>query len=286
MNIKKVDLIKSPLNYTGGKYNLLPQILPLFPKDINTFVDVFCGGCNVGVNVKAEQIICNDSQREVIELFNFVKEVGVDVSLNGIDYWIDKYSLNKENKEGYLQLREWYNGNTTENYRNPIAFYVLVCHSFNNQIRFNSKGEFNLPFGKRCFNIVSRSKFVTFVEAIQEKNVIFTNKDFREVIHNIDKDSFLYFDPPYLISTATYNEKNGWTEKDERDLLELLDELNQNDIKFALSNVLIHKGLSNDILKEWSNKYYIHYLDYNYKNCSYQTKSKDKPTVEVLITNY
>ena len=45
------QLIQSPLNYTGGKYKLLPQILPLFPKEIDCFVDLFCGGCNVGINI-------------------------------------------------------------------------------------------------------------------------------------------------------------------------------------------------------------------------------------------
>ena len=44
------DIIQSPLNYTGGKFRLLPQLLPLFPKDAGTFVDLFCGGCNVGIN--------------------------------------------------------------------------------------------------------------------------------------------------------------------------------------------------------------------------------------------
>jgi site-specific DNA-adenine methylase len=53
--------IKSPLNYIGGKYKLLEQILPLFPKEIKTFIDLFAGGCNVGLNVKAEKIICNDN---------------------------------------------------------------------------------------------------------------------------------------------------------------------------------------------------------------------------------
>ena len=52
MDFKKEELIKSPLNYTGGKYKLLPQILPYFPNDINTFIDLFAGGCNVGINVK------------------------------------------------------------------------------------------------------------------------------------------------------------------------------------------------------------------------------------------
>ena len=52
--------VKSCLNYTGGKYKLLPQIIPLFPEDINMFVDLFCGGCNVGINVNAKK---NNMQR-------------------------------------------------------------------------------------------------------------------------------------------------------------------------------------------------------------------------------
>lgn len=57
----KFPYIQSPLNYIGGKYKLLPQLLPLFPRQIGTFVDLFCGGCNVGVNVRAERTIFNDN---------------------------------------------------------------------------------------------------------------------------------------------------------------------------------------------------------------------------------
>ena len=70
MEFKKEQLIKSPLNYTGGKFKLLPQILPLLPDDIGTFVDLFCGGGNVGVNIRAEKIICND-----IEPLSYYKNI-------------------------------------------------------------------------------------------------------------------------------------------------------------------------------------------------------------------
>ena len=63
-----MNLVKSPLNYTGGKYKLLPQLLPLFPKDINTFVDLFTGGVNVAVNVNAKNIISNDYMKQIIHL--------------------------------------------------------------------------------------------------------------------------------------------------------------------------------------------------------------------------
>ena len=63
------EVIKSPLNFTGGKYKLLPQLLPLFPQDISTFVDLFCGGCNVAVNFSAKKIICNDIDSNLISFY-------------------------------------------------------------------------------------------------------------------------------------------------------------------------------------------------------------------------
>lgn len=60
MILIKQEYIKSPLNYVGGKYKLLPQILPLFPKNIDTFIDLFGGGFNVGINVPAKEVIYNE----------------------------------------------------------------------------------------------------------------------------------------------------------------------------------------------------------------------------------
>ena len=71
--------IASPLNYIGGKYKLLPQIFPLFPDNVDTFVDIFCGGCNVGINASANRIICNDLDSNLIGLFNYFKSTKHDV---------------------------------------------------------------------------------------------------------------------------------------------------------------------------------------------------------------
>lgn len=54
-----MDFVKSPLNYTSGKYKLLPQFLEIFPKEIDTFVDLFAGGGNVAVNVVAKRYKVN-----------------------------------------------------------------------------------------------------------------------------------------------------------------------------------------------------------------------------------
>lgn len=103
------------------------------------------------------------------------------------------------------------------------------------------------------------------------------------------KDTFIYADPPYLITTGAYERDYfcKWSEDYEIKLLDFLDTLSSNGYKFALSNVLEHKGKSNNLLKEWSKKYKVHYLKMNYKNCNYQTKNKSaNSSSEVLIVNY
>lgn len=275
--------IKSPMNYTGGKGKLLNQILPLFPKDINTFVDLFTGGCNVAVNVNANKVIANDLCTQVINTYKGIQNNDTEKAIKMIEKVINEYDLSKENKEGYLKLRNNYNDGNKEWY----VFYTLLAYSFNNQIRFNKKSEFNMPFGKgrSSFNPTLKKKFEDFSNAIHNKNIKFTNNDFKKL--NIDKlgeNDFVYLDPPYLVTEATYN--TGWNEETEKELLSLCDKLNDKGIKFAISNVLEHNGSKNEILIDWSKKYNVNYLNYDYSNCNYHKKDNGHKSVEVLITNY
>lgn len=280
------NFIQSPLNYTGGKYKLLKQIVPLFPKDIDIFVDLFGGGFNVGANIDAKTIVYNELDTNV---YNIVKGIydSKDNIIEDIDKIIDKYQLSKNNKDGYLKLRNEWNKSEDKDW---VRLYTLILHSFNNSIRFNSKGEFNIAFGKdrSDFNPRLREKFIKFRELIQSKNIFFYNKSFEELTSSSKNNSnyTYYIDPPYLITTANYNENGGWNEDMERLLYSEVDKINSKGCKFALSNVIEHKGKSNDILKKWMKKYNVHYLNYNYNNCNYQSKNTDKPTIEVLITNY
>lgn len=280
-----MEYVKSPLNYTGGKYKLLPQLLELFPKQVNTFVDLFAGGGNVSVNVKAEKVVFNDLMWQVPEMLQEFKKIGVEESLMKIDGYISSYDLSKENKEGYLALRELYNKGKSD----PLMLYTLICYSFNNQIRFNNKGAYNMPFGKdrSSFNPTLREKFITFVQRLQSMEIQFSSKDFRELdLDTLGENDFVYCDPPYLITVASYNENGGWGEQAERDLLAKLDTLDKAGVKFGLSNVFESKGKENIILKEWAKGYKVHYLDHTYSNCSYHKKDKQSKDIEVFITNY
>ena len=302
MDFKKEELVKSPLNYTGGKFKLLPQILPLFPNKIGTFIDLFGGGFNVGINVKANQVIYNDIEEHIVELLNYFKNNEGNVIIKQIDSLIDEYGLtrtdkygyeyygcnssegvSKINKKQYLKLREDYNKNKT-----PILFFTTVMFAFSNKIRFNSKGEFNMPVNKRDFNNNIRNNLIRFLNKMKKIEVFFYNEDFTKLkINTLSQNDLVYCDPPYLITCASYNENEGWNENKEIELLNLLDSLNCKGVKFALSNVLENKGKTNNILKEWAKDYNIHYLNNSYGNSNYHAKDKsNNSTIEVLITNY
>lgn len=277
-------MIKSPLNYIGGKYRLLPQILPLFPHRINNFVDLFAGGLDVSLNVNANQTICNDINHYVIGLFQYFQDKSIDDLLEYIHSTIINYQLSKQNKEGYLRLRHDYNEN-----HSPLLLFILVCYGFNHQFRFNSKGEFNNPFGvnRSSYNLNTEKNLKTLHERI--KGFQFTTNHFREFDTDfMTPGDFLYADPPYLISCGSYNDGKrgfeGWSKDDDTSLFEKLDALHLNGISFALSNVIRHKGLTNDNLIDWANNYNIHYLNADYSNSNYQATESE--TIEVLITNY
>lgn len=302
------NYIASPLNYQGGKARILDQLLPYFPADIDVFVDLFCGGCNVGMNVNAEKVIYNDCSKQLIGLLRAFRRMKTETIIGGINKLIEEFGFSQTrfhnfayyggganlgvseyNRDKYLLLRERFNTYPKVDNHYYILLYTLILFGFNNQIRFNDKGQFNLPVGKRDFNLVIEAKLVRFLEALHTQNCEIRKGDFRSFdFEGLTSKSIVYCDPPYLITTATYNEKDGWTEKDEVDLLSLLDGLNEKGIKFALSNVLKHEGKENVLLIEWVNRnnYHVHrlYMDYHYSN--YQKKSKKADSEEVLITNF
>lgn len=299
-------LVKSPLNYTGGKYKILTQLMDKFPKDIDMFFDIFSGGGNVGVNIEANKIICVDINDRLISLFKYLQNEEYYHLVNHLDSLIDKFSLSNTYKNGYefygcnsgngvgqynkdkfLKLRSEYN---KSNRKRDDLFLLLIIYSFNNQIRFNKKGEFNLPVGKRDFNGSLRKKLQLFMDKLHSKEISFENKDFRRLdVDKISKvNSFLYLDPPYYLGDASYNENGGWTAKDEDDLLNFLKLCNEKQIRFALSNVIEHKGKIHDKLLNWclSNGFNINYINCSYSNSNYHIKDKSLVTREVLITNY
>ena len=287
----------SPIFYMGNKKKLINKgLIELFPKNISMFVDLFAGSGIVSMNTEASKYRINDIDTNLIDLYNMFKFTEADTIIGHIESRIEEYGLAKERtkrnefkdkekieqyKKAYMTLRSDYNKN-----KNALDFYTLMFYSFSQQFRFNNKGDFNMPCGNDCFSDKNKEYIRDGRNFFKNDNVIITNNDFRKLkISKLDNNSFVYLDPPYLDTTATYNENGGWTIKDEQDLYNICEELDSDGIKFGMSNVFINKGKTNDKLIEWcnKNKWNVYVFDkFTYTACG-KGNSNAK---EVFIKNY
>ena len=295
---------RSPLFYVGDKYKLYPKIRKYFPKMINRFIEPFTGGGSAFLNVNANEYLLNDIDTNVINIHHFlieqsenpkaffdsVFEVVQEYNLSHSyikdivpqelkDEWIKTYYA-KFNKHGFDKLKADYN---SSNEKSVLHLYLLLIYGFNRMLRFNSKGEYNLPVGNVDFNKNTETALHDYFRLTKQKNIQFFNLDFLDFFRQIEfqEDDFVYLDPPYLITFSEYNKL--WNEETEKRLLDFLEWLDTQNVKFAVSNVSHYKGKINQQFLEWSKQHNSFDIKSNY--ISYHDNS-NKEFKEVLITNY
>lgn len=299
----KEKLNRSPFFYVGDKFKLLPQLKDNFPDNINRFIEPFCGGGSVFLNVDANEYLLNDIDTYMIQLHKFL----LSYSDNQQDFWdeleknIEKYNLSatymgrdvpqemrkefaktyfaKYNKESYIQLRTDFN----QNKENMMLLYMLLIYGFNRMLRFNTKGDFNLPVGNVDFNKNVVNALNAYFDYVKDRNIQFFNMDYQDFINKIEPttDDFIYLDPPYLITFSEYNKL--WDEDSEIRLIHFLDEIDKRGIRFAVSNILWHRRRYNGTFNEWAQQYNIVRIQSNY--ISYHDNT-EKDSYEVLVKNY
>ena len=271
---------QSPMNYTGNKYKLLPQLLPLFPDadDVATFYDAFCGGLAVSLNVPYTNIHCSDIESPLIRIYEVMRNYDGDFERR-IDDALTYFDVRPDNEAGYMAMREFYNTKPEA----PILLCALLFTSYNALYRFNSAGEYNAPFGfdKNTFNESKRKCLKDLIAFLKQDTVNVECVSYKKLTPS--SGDFVYCDPPYLITGAAYND--GWGHTQEYELLRWLDSINESGVKFGVSNVLRHQGKVNVPLLNWSKKYIVHEL--NHKYTAYANgKHRDFPTQEVYVCNY
>lgn len=300
----KNGIARSPLFYVGDKYKLIREIRTHFPQTINRFIEPFVGGGSVMMNVEANSYLLNDINSYVINLHQMLQSyIGKEQEfLEEIYNIIDSYKLSlslrsdvvpqamkkaypktyyaRYNKAGYLQMKADF---IADGQQNMMKLYLLLIYGFNHMLRFNGKGQFNLPVGNVDFNQNVQNALSDYFLLLSQKQTKWFNEDYKQFLGGIDyeKEDLVYLDPPYLITFSEYNKL--WNDDTERELLELLDDLNARGIRFAISNVTHYRGRINTIFLEWSKRYNSHSIKSNY--ISFNDNSIKKFS-EVLITNY
>lgn len=307
--------MKTPLNYTGNKSRLIAQFKNYFPDNMGVFVDLFCGGATVGLSVNAKKVYFIDNNINVISLLKHLSNHDFNKLLSRLEKLIEKYNLSYSakfgykkyragiekgdnnglkvyNSEGFYKMRSDYNSQKDKFSTKALdLLYLLVVYAFNNDMRFNKNGEFNLPVGKTDLNNNNIKKLVSYIDRVKKINCEFVCGDFREknIQKILMKADFIYADPPYLLGDAVYNESGNWTEETEQELIDLLEVLNKNNKKFALSNVLNKIGENNKPLSDWifqRTDLHIFNIDYHYRSASYNKINRNAQEREVLITNF
>ena len=272
---------ESPLNYIGSKAKMICEIEKYLPSNIDTFVDAFGGGFNVGINSDSSRIIYNDLNHFVKDLVESFKVNDTYQYLLYLRRVIKKYNLVAKNSDSYLKARGYYNSLSFEK-RDPKLLYAVILYGFNQQIRFNGDHDFNNPVGMRWFNDKVLEKMISFSRVIKEKSVLYESIDYKKLLDKINSNSFIYMDPPYRMTNGSYNDGKrgfkGWGFEAEKDMFEFADILNEKSIRFMISYVMEHKGKTNDELKNW-----IENNNYRLINAN-QTPGIQRK--EVLIVNY
>lgn len=296
--------IRSPFFYVGDKYKLMPQLQKLMPKNIGQYIEPFVGGGSSFLNSKGTSYILNDVDSYVVELhryigsykdnvatlfeelFDIIDYYGLSCSYRGICVPEDikkkyvKTYYSRYNKEAYIRMRNDFNANKD----NLLQLYLLLIYGFNHMIRFNGKGNFNLPVGNVDFNNNVYKALNNYLEFVGQHEIEFYNMDYISFLEKIKygKNSYVFLDPPYLISMSEYNKL--WNADKEDELCEYLDSLNDRGIKFGITNLITHKGKINQRFLDWSKKYCAYDVKSNYISFNDNTIKADSK--EVFVTNY
>ena len=299
----KEKVVRSPFFYVGDKYKLMGQLRELFPDNISTYIEPFAGGGSSFLNTSAKKYIVNDIDYYVIALHQCLSSYAgrQEEFLNELYTLIDKYGLSCSyrnitvpdelkkkyvktyyshfNKEAYTKMKADFNKK-----ENLMLLYLLLIYGFNHMIRFNGSGKFNLPVGNVDFNKNVYNAIYHYLLFMKSSDITFVNKDFMEFLNELeyDEESYIYLDPPYLISSSEYNKY--WNEEEEQRLCTYLDDLDQRGIRFGITNLINHKGKVNQTFLEWSKRYIIYNIDSNYISFNDNTIKADSK--EVFVTNY
>lgn len=292
-------IIKSPIFYMGNKYDLMKNLLMYFPKqeDVNLFIDLFGGSGVVSANAPYKNVVYNELNHNIVELFKLFVKYSSDEINKAIQKNIEIFDLPKnmiQKSEGikakeknYYNFRKYYN----QSNKDYLDLLTLSYFSFSNLIRFNSKSEFNMPYGLRCYIKGEHDiQIKLFNDILKQKDIKITNEDAIEYLKKIKSNvgQFIYLDPPYLNTMAIYNENRafgGWNMKHDLMMMSELDRLNDLGIKWAMSNVLENKGKRNLHLEIWANQHGYTIIDFENKQYASLGKGNAK-TQEVLIINY
>ncbi len=196
LDLESNESLKPALKWAGGKRWLVPYLQPIWKKYKDCrLVEPFCGGLAVTISLLPKNALVNDINSHLINFYNWLKKglyFSIDLKNDELKYYESRIAFNDLTSSGKAMSEEA-----------AILFYYLNRTGYNGLCRFNSKGEFNVPFGR--YKTINYTKdFRGYKKAFS--NWTFTNTDFEQIL--IKKGDFIYADPPYDVEFTKYSKED------------------------------------------------------------------------------
>jgi DNA adenine methylase len=266
------------IKWAGGKTQLLPQLVQFMPNNISRYEEPFLGSGAVffllKLNFDLEKVVLSDNTSELINCYQMVKD--------NVQNLLEHLVIHKENhsKEYYYKIRAK-NPEVLTPVERASRFLYLNKTCFNGLYRLNSKGEFNVPIGSYINpNIVNKDDILYAHQLLQ--NVCIKERDFAEVLSDVQDSDFIYFDPPYhpLSSTAYFTSytAKSFSLDDQIRLYEVFKSLDQRHC------LLMQSNSDTEFIRNLYKDFRIEKV--TARRAINSDASKRGPISEVLILNY
>lgn len=226
--------MKPLLKYRGGKSKEIPNIKKHIPNYKGRYIEPFFGGGALFFHLAPKKAIINDINTKLMNFYQGVQDDFEPLKNELLE--IEKiYTINRRNFEElksknlkkrvkddneslYYQIRDMFNGLSEKKYSEALLYFFINKTAYSGMVRYNSKGEFNVPYG-RYKNL--NTSLVTEAHHKLLRNTEIFNSDYKAVFEIASKDDFMFLDPPYDCVFSDYGNseyKDGFTEDDHREL--------------------------------------------------------------------
>lgn len=266
------------VKWAGGKKQLLPEIIPNIPNEIDTYYEPFAGGLAVLFALSPSKAVINDINSELINLYTQVRDNPEKVIEMLSE--LDEKHVNSDPDEFYYAQRDVYNENMGSNSCEQAARFIYINkHCFNGLYRVNASGKYNVPSNhKKSGSSYSKENIMEISQFL--KKVDIKNCDFELVCADAKEGDFVFFDSPYAPlnpSSFTDYTKEGFEVEDHKRLAGLFDELSKKGVKCMLTN---H---NTELIRELYKNYNIRVVEVKRM---INADASNRVGQEVIITNY
>jgi DNA adenine methylase len=283
--------MKPLVKYRGGKSKEIPHLMNHIPQFSGRYIEPFFGGGALFFHLEPKKAIINDINSKLISFYLGVKD-NFELLKTELSEIEKLYAINRkkfeelksrtpnervddENEPLYYQIRDMFNDLTEKKYSEALLYFFINKTAYSGMIRYNSKGEFNVPYGR--YANLNTSLVTKAHNNLLAKTEIY-NLDYAEIFRMADKDDFMFLDPPYDCVFSDYGNaehKDGFNESNHIELANQYKQLKCKALMVIGRTPLTEKLYGEMIVDEYGKSYAV-----NIRN---RFKSEAS---HILISNY